>query len=149
MTSNSILVIESLDKAFDLRHAAAALAKWFGKREAAIFNSSGASGGHPEFVPLARPTRMRKQRLGQPRRPLVRTGAMLRDFSAGVALEAYEDRVVLGPRPGESKDYAFWAARNNPRRDPTPPLTPAERSEVIDLIAAAVSRAVEGARGRR
>jgi hypothetical protein len=140
MTSlaDALEVLENVGKVADLRHAAAALGGWFRKREAEVF----AGGGAPEpWAPLARSTLRHKRRLGQGRRPLIATGAMLKDFTGGGAVEAHQDRVVLGPKPGESKRYAFWAARNIPHRDPTPELTPEERQKVIDIIASVFRRA--------
>lgn len=140
--AEALEVLGSLDEAADLRNAAAALGKWFGRRESALFDSSGASGANGAWAPLARSTLRRKRKLSQPTAPLIRTGAMRKDFAAGHAVEAYQDRVVLGPEPGTSKAYAFWAARNMPHRDPTPGMTGAEHEEVVTIIGEAIRKRI-------
>lgn len=135
-------MLDDLGRVADLRVAAKPVGDWFAKREQAIISSGGTAGGHEEFVPLARSTIRRKERIGQPRKPLVASGAMLRDFAAGGAIEASNERLVLGPARGSSHDYAFWNIKREPKRDPTPSMTPAERTKVVQIIADAIRDAI-------
>lgn len=48
--------------------------------EERLFQSSGRTGGHP-WKPLARSTRVQKAKKGQPLKPLIATGHLMRSFS--------------------------------------------------------------------
>lgn len=111
------------------------LAAWFRDRERDIFASGGSGHGHKEFSAIAPLTEKRKKRLGQSTQPLIATGTMMRDFATGGAVEVRPDELTLGAAPGSSSHYAVYAVNRRPRRDPVPPLTPAEASQVAKIIA--------------
>lgn len=135
-------VVSRLDgmarRAADLTKAWPEVGRVWAEREGKIFASAG-----PGWAPLSSKSLMAPRTGG----PLVRTGALRDALTSATPRRSGPRFAVFGPADGADVRGGLFAKRGGhaPKRDPVPPLRPAEKKEMLDAMAKAVLGPAAGA----